>query len=266
MTQQLPIVEAQPPIIVSEVFGPTYQGEGVELGRPALFVRLHGCPVHCPGCDTAYTWNGSEKGKPWTMDSLLGWIKTNAEQWPGCGMVLTGGEPLIHYRNLQLDSLLYEAKKVLKWMSLETSGYIGRKDFDRMPYEYSNFFSFFLSHFSTVHWSPKITPCLHGRYDDAELLINASRIFTIFANKPEKLALKFVVRDDEDVKAVMEFIREQERKANFPRRHRIFLMPYGIHRDEILKACDYLLPICARHGFDLSPRFHSILWGAKRGV
>jgi len=40
---------------VNEVFQ-TMQGEGRYSGTPAIFIRLQGCPVGCPWCDTPYTW------------------------------------------------------------------------------------------------------------------------------------------------------------------------------------------------------------------
>ena len=33
----------------------TIQGEGPYVGRPAVFIRLAGCNLQCPGCDTAYS-------------------------------------------------------------------------------------------------------------------------------------------------------------------------------------------------------------------
>ena len=41
---------------INEMFE-TIQGEGVYTGLPAVFIRLQGCPVGCPWCDTKHTWN-----------------------------------------------------------------------------------------------------------------------------------------------------------------------------------------------------------------
>ena len=41
-------------IRVSEIFGPTIQGEGPLIGRPTVFVRTGGCDYRCNWCDTLY--------------------------------------------------------------------------------------------------------------------------------------------------------------------------------------------------------------------
>ena len=39
---------------ISEIFGPTIQGEGALIGKPTVFVRAGGCDYRCSWCDTLY--------------------------------------------------------------------------------------------------------------------------------------------------------------------------------------------------------------------
>ena len=41
-------------IRISEIFGPTVQGEGALIGKPTVFVRTGGCDYRCSWCDTLY--------------------------------------------------------------------------------------------------------------------------------------------------------------------------------------------------------------------
>ena len=43
-----------PAIRVSEIFGPTIQGEGVLIGLPTVFVRTGGCDYRCSWCDSLH--------------------------------------------------------------------------------------------------------------------------------------------------------------------------------------------------------------------
>ena len=87
-------VEATLPI--SEVFGPTLQGEGPYAGRSASFVRLGGCNLSCSWCDTAYTWDGSRYDlrreiESWSVEQIIARLPAHAPM-----VVLTGGEPLLY--------------------------------------------------------------------------------------------------------------------------------------------------------------------------
>lgn len=86
---------------VFEVF-PTIQGEGPLAGEPAVFVRLAGCNLQCPGCDTDYTSKRRTVGVEdlvAEVQSLTTWYTHHWwDRWsptlpPRPLVVLTGGEP-----------------------------------------------------------------------------------------------------------------------------------------------------------------------------
>jgi len=95
----------------------TFQGEGLHAGRAAFFIRLFGCPVHCPWCDSAGTWHPDyvPKKVPRLAASTLAAeaAATRAEF-----VVLTGGEPAIH----DLGPLTSELAALGLPVHLETSG------------------------------------------------------------------------------------------------------------------------------------------------
>lgn len=64
----------------------TIQGEGPFCGVPAIFVRLAGCNLQCPGCDTDYTSTRIEY-------SSLRVVREVQKLAPAGLVVITGGEP-----------------------------------------------------------------------------------------------------------------------------------------------------------------------------
>jgi len=86
------------------------QGEGANAGLPALFLRLGGCNLSCPWCDTEYS----------TFEELdLETILKRLSALPLKHLILTGGEPLIHPA---VDHLLARLKQAGYWVALETNG------------------------------------------------------------------------------------------------------------------------------------------------
>lgn len=70
----------------------TIQGEGPFAGHRAIFVRLAGCNLQCPGCDTEYT----EGRQILTSREIVQRVHDLARHHAadGCLVVVTGGEPL----------------------------------------------------------------------------------------------------------------------------------------------------------------------------
>lgn len=74
---------------VVEIFN-SIQGEGIFTGRSAIFVRLSGCNLKCPWCDTDH----SPKMGNMTLRQIVDKI-VELDEKPGL-IVFTGGEPTIH--------------------------------------------------------------------------------------------------------------------------------------------------------------------------
>lgn len=247
---------------INEIFGPTLQGEGPDIGKACVFVRVHSCPVQCPGCDTAYTWNKTERGKMMTGFEIYEQARkllidgdANAS-----GLVLSGGEPLTFYDNPAMSEFL---TLPFAWRSVETSGYL-----PKVPSITK--LAWFFHSFDTFCVSPKITPCLHGIQSDDELtfLLPEFRRLQMKRTSPGNLVFKFVARDEDDIIA----IRKLDNKMNLSfgswdsARVPIYLMPYGNHREEIFRNIERLMPYAQKYGYIVTPRLHSLLWGATRGV
>ena len=108
MSHQGPDVDSLP---VNEVFE-TIQGEATFAGMPAIFVRLQGCDVGCPWCDTKFTWELDES-KVVSFDTMLAKPDSASPAFARVGtdvlvnclisypfrarhIVITGGEPAMH--------------------------------------------------------------------------------------------------------------------------------------------------------------------------
>ena len=98
---------------VLEIFK-SVQGEGGLIGSPCVFIRLAGCNLTCPWCDTKDSWDNT-KGKIFTIETIL---KSCIEYGQDL-IVITGGEPCIH---AGLDDLVRELKAEEFTVAIETNG------------------------------------------------------------------------------------------------------------------------------------------------
>ncbi|UPT53322.1 7-carboxy-7-deazaguanine synthase [Synechococcus phage Ssp-JY38] len=69
----------------------TLQGEGPFTGHPAVFIRLAGCNLQCPGCDTEYTSGRHSMGIAEVVGKVM--MMGHGNHVPLL-VVITGGEPL----------------------------------------------------------------------------------------------------------------------------------------------------------------------------
>lgn len=83
------------PVRVSEVSGPVLQGQGPHGGQPAVFVRLMGCNLSCPPCETPHTWDRDRFDlNAETRRTDTATVLEEVLALPGDLVVITGGEPL----------------------------------------------------------------------------------------------------------------------------------------------------------------------------
>ncbi len=80
---------------ITEIY-PAYQGEGMLLGIPMIFVRVGGCNLSCSWCDSAYTWKKGYEYTDMTPESIM--EKITQEKWleKVRWVSITGGEPTIY--------------------------------------------------------------------------------------------------------------------------------------------------------------------------
>ena len=101
--QSLPLVETFHSI----------QGEGFWAGTNAFFIRLAGCDVGCPWCDTKQSWNPKCCPRQGIADLVTAARAVNPQI-----VVITGGEPLMH----DLTELTQQLRAANLQVHLETSG------------------------------------------------------------------------------------------------------------------------------------------------
>lgn len=131
--KKLPVDKSYNYLRVKKIFK-TIQGEGPYSGRRALFIRLFGCNLQCPFCDTDYTGNNYKIAVPPLLEHIRSiWDEDEL-------IVITGGEP---FRQTLVWELIDELSPNYM-VQIETNGTLPIK----------------LRRYASIVCSPK-TPTLH---------------------------------------------------------------------------------------------------------
>lgn len=143
----------------------TWQGEGCHMGKPAFFIRLFGCPVHCPWCDSAGTWHPDHIPKHIEKKLTNELVSEALINDPGI-VIVTGGEPCIHDLTELTTALQTAGLKV----HLETSGAFPiRGTFDWIT-------------LSPKIWKKPLNECL-SKADEFKLIVDSTSALNIWENE-----------------------------------------------------------------------------------
>ncbi|AYD02143.1 7-carboxy-7-deazaguanine synthase QueE [Neorhizobium sp. NCHU2750] len=237
-------------IRVSEIFGPTIQGEGMLIGQPTVFVRTGGCDYRCSWCDTLHAVDSDYRHDWKPMDAGTIWDEVRELSGGRPLMVsLSGGNPAIQ----PMKPLIRRGKNDGYRFAIETQGSIARDWFADLD---------------VLVLSPK--PPSSGMETDWDKLADCLAA----AGKAPRIALKFVIFDDADY----DFARETSgRYPELP----VYLQPGNhtppppddddarIDLDRIMDRMLWLVDkVTADRWFSATvlPQLHVLLWGNKRGV
>jgi 7-carboxy-7-deazaguanine synthase len=213
----------------------TIQGEGPFTGHPAVFVRLAGCNLRCPSCDTDYTSNAVN----YTAEGVVTQIERRHQNksCPGFKplIVITGGEPFRQNIAKLVRILCSKGYKV----QIETNGSLYVED---MPWDSI-----------TIVCSPKtgkIAPLLAPHIDAYKYVLSAD---SMDAN--DGLPVKALDHTASPKVARPVFIEGRQPKP-------IYLQPMdpGVGKAEEyasnLQAC---IRSCMKHGYILQIQTHKII-------
>jgi len=218
-------------IPISEIFGPTLQGEGIHVGRRAVFVRTVGCDSDCVWCDTKYARGG---GHRMTAAEIVSAVEALAHAKI---VVLTGGNPCIH----DCGELVHELKLRGREVHVETQGTV-------VPY--------WLRDVVLVTICPKIAfeadlAAAVAAVNDTQMLADVQLKYVVFDGADYRLA-KALHKQFPDVPMTIQPGYDCAKS----------LYPYGLANLAEHVASD---PEWGR-GVRFLPQLHRLIWGDRRGV
>ena len=228
---------------VTELFGPTLQGEGPYAGRLASFIRLGGCNLACSWCDSAFTWDATRYDlrveiAARTVDEIL----AELDPLPPT-VVITGGEPLLYADSQPFSDLLNGLRSGGASIHVESNG-------TRFPS------AEVLALIDVVVLSPKLANAgPHKPSQDPRL----DPHWLTYANHAE-VYLKYVCESRADVELAV----ARSTAAGWPL-HRVWVMPQAAGVDELAARWPEIASAAATAGVNATSRLHLLAWGNARG-
>lgn len=230
---------------ISEIFGPTIQGEGALIGQPTVFVRTGGCDYRCTWCDTLHAVDSVFRGewKPMSAADIFARVQELSGHKP-LMISLSGGNPAIQ----NLAPLISLGKQQGYRFTIETQGSIAQDWF---------------ADIDVLTLSPK--PPSSGMTTDWDAFDRCVQA----AGENTQTVLKIIIFDDAD------YFYAQETAQRYPDLP-LFLQP-GNHTpppaapdiDALMERMRWLVEKTTNDQWfsaTVLPQLHVMLWGNIRGV
>ena len=238
-------------LVVAEIFGPTFQGEGPSLGQRAFFLRLGGCNLTCSWCDTQYTWNAErynlqEELTTMTILEVYERLVELGYTWRDL-LVITGGEPLLQASRIDaLLAFLDEERptyvRTYRRVEIETNGTIA-------PTE-----AMVARTALSFNVSPKLLSS--GQKFPGRRIQQALIDFSII----HSARFKFVVTSPVDILEVEELVKSLRIPAD-----RVWIMPEGVTKESVEAKFAWIAPMALERGWNMTTRLHVSIWSSARG-
>lgn len=233
---------------VVEVFS-SIQGEGINIGKRATFVRLSGCNMSppCQYCDTKYALS-AEAGEEIDNYDLEAQIFA-VDPTPRL-IIFTGGEPMLQEEEIcDFVNTCYSTLKGI-YIAMESNGTLT----PRIINDYINHFH--------IAISPKLASACRDAYN-----LNILNQWVGCSRGDWTVEFKFVITSKLDVNEVHDIVKSLNLlQRNIPIIFQPdgFRDPYDLALREVLEWTEqdsYL-----KHQVRILPQLHRIMWGQKRGV
>ena len=230
---------------LSEIFT-SFQGEGRYISEPSFFIRSSGCNLRCRWgdsyCDTIYTsWEAEQNFT--SIDQLISKFELVAEQNDTIKhLIITGGEPLLQKNLAKVCDLL---SKKGYYITIETNASI-----------YTDLEADFISMSPKLSSSTPVASRFEEKHETLRLNYEAIRQW----QRNYDYQLKFVINEASDEDEILDLLAQIE-----PSEDKVYLMPQGLSRDELLSNSELTKHIAAKHGWHYTPRLHVESFGLKRG-
>jgi 7-cyano-7-deazaguanosine (preQ0) biosynthesis protein QueE len=231
-------------LVVSEVFGPTFQGEGPHTGQRVAFIRLGGCNLHCSWCDTPYTWDASrfDLRAELAREPVEAIVRKVLDTGPH-RVVISGGEPLLHQNQPGWVELLRSLDRYGLPVEVETNG-------TQVPTPFT------VDHVDTFNVSPKLEHA--GDPESLRIVGTALRAFAELAVQGHAV-LKIVAQCAAQVAQARHLAETYWWPLDT-----VWVMPEGTDAETLLARQRELAEAALTEGVNMTTRLHVLVWGQER--